>query len=218
MRLLKQEVRKDFSLGEEIANAVTHGIGFLLGVTALVLLMVKSSQVGLGVYTFSMLVYSLSLIILYGNSMLYHGFPAGRGKAVFERLDHASVYLLIAGTYTPFCLLVVGGTLGIVACSIQWGLAITGVVFKSIWIDRFVKVHVLIYLLLGWGIVFFARQVISALELPGFLLLLAGGLAYSIGVLFYVFDWFKYHHLVWHLFVLVGSLLHFLCVYLYIAG
>jgi hemolysin III len=216
MRLIKRDIRKYFDLGEEVAHAVTHGIGMLLGVVALVLLMIKSKHVGQGIYTMSMLIYSISLIVLYTNSMLYHGFPRGKVKDIFERMDHASVYLLIAGTYTPFCLLVVGGSKGLIACSIQWSLAILGVVFKSIWIEKFVKIHVAIYLILGWTIIFFAGAILDNLHVQGFILLFAGGLGYSIGVLFYVFDWFKYHHFVWHLFVLAASILHFFCIYLYV--
>ena len=216
MRLINKEVRKYFHREEEIAHAVAHGMGLLLGIVAFVLLMIKSGVVDEKIYTISMLIYSLSLIVLYTNSMFYHSFLDGKAKNVFERLDHASVYLLIAGTYTPFCLLVVGGTKGIIICSVQWGLAMIGVIFKSIWIEKFVKIHVAIYLLLGWTIILFAGTIMESIHIKGFVLLFAGGLGYSIGVLFYIFDWFKYHHFVWHLFVLVASVLHFFCIYLYV--
>ncbi|MDF2878853.1 MAG: channel protein hemolysin family [Clostridia bacterium] len=153
-------VRKNFSMGEEIAHSITHGIGMLLGIVALVLLVIKGISVNHTLYEVSMIIYSVSLIVLYGNSMLYHAFPEGKVKNVFERMDHSSVYLLIAGTYTPFCLLAIGGM--------------------------------------------------------GFVLLLAGGVCYSIGVLFFVFNWFKYHHFIWHLFVLAGSILHFFAIYIYV--
>lgn len=215
-RFVKREVRKNFALGEEIAHSVTHGIGLLLGITALVLFMVKGARHKDALYTVSMLIYSVSMIILYANSMFYHGFPKSKVKDIFEKLDHSSVYLLIAGTYTPYCLLAVGGTIGIVICCIQWALAITGVVFKSIWIDKFVKIHVGIYLFMGWLIVFFARAIFESMSSVGFILLFTGGMAYSIGVLFYVFDWFKYHHFIWHLFVLFASICVFFSIYLYI--
>lgn len=208
-------VRKHFSLGEELAHSITHGIGMLLGIAALVLFVIKGVKVNL-LYTISMIIYSTSLIVLYANSMFYHAFPEGKVKNVFERLDHASVYLLIAGTYTPFCLIAVGGTKGIVICSIQWGLAILGVVFKAIWIDKFVKLHVLLYLSMGWTIIFFAGTIYKAISSTGFYLLFAGGLCYSIGVLFFVFNWFKFHHFIWHLFVLVGSILLFFSIYIYV--
>lgn len=208
-------VRKHFSLGEELAHSITHGFGMLLGIAALVLFVIKGVKVNL-LYTISMIIYSTSLIVLYANSMFYHAFPEGRVKNVFERLDHASVYLLIAGTYTPFCLIAVGGAKGIVICSIQWGLAILGVVFKAIWIDKFVKLHVLLYLSMGWTIIFFAGTIYKAISSTGFYLLFAGGLCYSIGVLFFVFNWFKFHHFIWHLFVLAGSILLFFSIYIYV--
>lgn len=209
-------VRKDFTTKEEIANSITHGIGMLLGITALVLLAVKSSYVNSPLYTVSVVIYGISLIILYMNSTFYHGFPPSKVKDIFEKLDHSSVYLLIAGTYTPYCLIAIGGPLGITICAIQWGLAIIGITLKSIWIDRFVILHVLIYLGMGWTIIFFGRTIIASLNTVGFLLLLTGGISYSVGVLFYVFDWFKYHHLVWHLFVVLASVLHFFSIYFFV--
>jgi hemolysin III len=214
--LKKVVVRKHFTLGEEISHSIAHGIGMLLGIVALILLVVKGSRLNDPLYTVSMVIYSSSLIILYTNSMFYHGFPQGKVKDVFERLDHSSVYLLIAGTYTPYCLIAVGGPIGITICVLQWALAILGVVFKSIWIDRFVKIHVAIYLLMGWTIIFFARTIFDGMASTGFILLFLGGMSYSIGVLFYVFDWFKYHHLVWHLFVLLASILLFFSIYFYV--
>ncbi|PKM49334.1 MAG: hemolysin D [Firmicutes bacterium HGW-Firmicutes-7] len=216
LKVHQVKVRKHFTLGEEIANAITHGIGVLFGITALVLLAVKSVQSGSAIYTISMMLYASSLIILYANSMLYHAFKAGKAKDVFERFDHLSIYILIAGSYTPLCLLAIGGVKGMILCSIQWALAIVGVVFKAIWIDKFVKIHVIIYLSMGWMIIFFASSIFSSISFMGLLYLILGGLAYSIGVLFYVFNWFKYHHFVWHLFVLAGSVLHFFSVYFYI--
>ncbi len=216
MKFRLKEVRKNFTKGEEIAHSVTHGIGLLLGIAALVLLVVKGAKTRDALYLVSVIIYSVSVIVLYANSMFYHGLPSGRAKDVFEKLDHSSVYLLIAGTYTPFCLVAVGGWLGIVVCAIQWALAIVGVVFKSIWIDRFVKIHVVIYLAMGWTIIFFGSTIFDKLATVGFVMLFAGGMAYSVGVIFYVFDWFKYHHFVWHLFVLLASVLLFFTIYLYV--
>ncbi len=216
MKFRLKEVRKNFTKGEEIAHSVTHGIGLLLGIAALVLLVVKGAKTRDALYLVSVIIYSVSVIVLYANSMFYHGLPSGRAKDVFEKLDHSSVYLLIAGTYTPFCLVAVGGWLGIAVCSIQWALAIVGAVFKSIWIDRFVKIHVVIYLAMGWTIIFFGSTIFDKLATVGFVMLFAGGMAYSVGVIFYVFDWFKYHHFVWHLFVLLASVLLFFTIYLYV--
>jgi len=214
--LSQLQVRKHFTLGEEISHSVTHGIGLGLGIVALILLVIKGSRSRDGLYLVSMVIYASSLIILYTNSMFYHGMPEGGAKNLFEKLDHASVYLLIAGTYTPFCLLAVGGVKGIVVCSIQWALAAVGVVFKSIWIDKYVKIHVSIYLVMGWTIIFFGSAIFDSLASVGFTLVFLGGIGYSIGVLFYIFDWFKYHHFIWHLFVLAASILHFFAIYLYV--
>lgn len=216
MKITKIKVRKDFSMGEEIANAVTHGFGVLLGIFALVISAVKGAKSQNGIYIVSMMIYGVSTIILYTNSMFYHAFKKGRAKNVFERLDHLSIYILIAGSYTPICLIAIGGIKGIVICSLQWVLAVIGIVFKAIWIDRFVKIHVLIYLSMGWLITFFISSIFKAITSSGFYLLLAGGISYSIGTLFYVFSWFKYHHFVWHLFVLAGSVLIFLSIYLFV--
>lgn len=216
MKLTKIIVRKKFSTGEEIANAVTHGLGVLLGIVALIIIAIKGVEIHDVLYTVSMMVYSVSTIILYASSMLYHAFKEGRAKNLFERLDHLSIYILIAGSYTPLCLIAIGGTKGIIICAIQWALAIVGIVFKAIWIDKFVKIHVLIYLIMGWTITIFIRSIFKSMSFMGFSLLLAGGMSYSIGVLFYVFNWFKYHHLVWHLFVLAGSVFIFFSIYLYV--
>jgi hemolysin III len=209
-------VRKNFSAGEEIANAVTHGLGVLLGVLALVISTIKGVKSQNAIYIVSMMIYSISTIVLYTNSMFYHALKNGRAKNVFERLDHLSIYILIAGSYTPTCLIAIGGIKGIVICSIQWFLAVIGIVFKAVWIDRFVKIHVLIFLIMGWMITFFISSIFKTISFSGFYLLLAGGMAYSIGVLFYVFSWFKYHHFVWHIFVLAGSVLVFISIFLFL--
>jgi len=209
-------VRKHFSLGEEIAHSISHGAGLLLGIAALVLLVIKGALRGNPLYIISMLIYSVSLIFLYTNSMFYHAFPEGKAKNIFERLDHSSIYILITGTYTPFYFFAIGGIIGIVICCIQWLLAILGVIFKVLWIEKYTKIHVLIFLIMGWMIIFFAATIYKTVSLGGFVLLLSGGLCYSIGVLFFVFDWFKYHHFVWHLFVLAGSILLFFTIYFFI--
>lgn len=213
LRMTKIVVRKNFSTGEEIANAITHGLGVLLGIAILVIIIIKGVKTNNSIFMVSMMIYAIATIFLYTNSMLYHALKKGRAKNVFERLDHLSIYILIAGSYTPLCLIAIGGMKGIIICCIQWILAIIGVVFKAIWIKRFVKIHVLIYLIMGWMIIVFINSIFKPMSPTGFYLLLTGGLAYSIGVLFYVFSWFKYHHFVWHLFVLAGSILIFFSIY-----
>ena len=209
-------IKKRYSLGEEISHSITHGVGALLGVAALVLLVVKAAIRHDALYIVSMLIYAVTSILLYLNSTIYHALNVGKAKDVFKRFDHLSIYLLIAGTYTPFCLLGIGGFKGILFCCIQWFLAIIGIVFKAIWINRFKKIHLVIHLSMGWLIVFFVSSLIKAISPLGLYFLLIGGLCYSIGVIFYVFKWFKYHHFIWHLFVLAGSVFHFFSIYLFL--
>lgn len=209
-------MKKKFSTGEEISHAITHGIGTLLGIAALVLLMVKGATSRNALYVVSMAIYGTTLILLYNNSTIYHALTHKKAKYIFEKLDHLSIYLLIAGTYTPYMLVAVGGAKGIVICAIQWTLAIIGIVMKAVWIERYQKVHLGIYLAMGWMIVMLFGDVQAALTVGGTRLLILGGISYSVGVLFYVFRWFKYHHMIWHLFVLGGSILHFFSIYMFI--
>lgn len=203
---------KDYSLGEEIANSVTHGVGALLGIAALVLLLVEATT---GIGAISAIIYSLSIILLFTMSTLYHAFPPSKVKRVFKRFDHLSIYVLIAGTYTPLLLVGISGTKGLILFGIQWLLVIIGVVFKAIWIKKFQAIHLILFLIMGWmGIVLFNDlKAISTLSLN---FILIGGICYTLGVLFYVSRLFKYSHMVWHLFVLAGSVFHFFAAYIII--
>lgn len=201
---------KKETVGELIANAVSHGVGVLLAIAALIILLIRAegsaAVVGVVVFTFSM-------FMLYTASTLYHAFPHSmkRVMAVFQRLDHSAIYLLIAGTYTPFVLLLTPGISGIVLLVILWIIAVTGIVFKSIWIRRFQGVHLLMYLMMGWSALFIWRDVATAITPQALRLLLIGGLSYTLGVIFYV-SRFRYAHFVWHIFVLGGSFFHFLTI------
>ncbi|MDF2700974.1 MAG: hemolysin [Haloplasmataceae bacterium] len=206
-------VKKYFTLGEEIFNSIVHGVGAIFSIVALVLLILKSEET---IEIVAMSIFASSSILLYTMSCLYHAFPKGRTKNVFERFDHLSIFILIAGSYTPFCFLLFDETLGWVLFGIQWGLAIIGIVFKSIWINKFVILSVVIYILMGWSIVFGFNQLINGLDLPGLILLISGGVSYTVGTIFYVFPLFKYHHGIWHFFVIFGTVLHFLCLYYYV--
>ncbi len=192
-------------------------MGALLAIAAMVLLIVKGAVDDRGaLYIVTVSIYSFTLLFLYINSCLYHALVPPKAKDVYRRFDHLSIYLLIAGSYMPFCLISVGGTLGIVLCSIQWALAIVGVVFKSIWVSKKVKLHTLIFVLMGWMALFIVKPLLASIGVTGFVFLIAGGLAYTIGTLFYIFDWFKYHHFIWHIFVIIGAVLHFFCIYLFV--
>ncbi|QVK19626.1 hemolysin III family protein [Mycoplasmatota bacterium] len=204
------EINKDFTLGEELFNSISHGIGALLSIAGLVLLTVWSDHPNQVV---GMSLFGASAILMYLMSTLYHAFPRGKTKKVFERFDHSSMYILIAGSYTPLCFIAFPDTIGWVLFGIQWGLAIIGVILKSIWVDKFEFIHVILFLLMGWSFVFFIGPLLLGMPILGFILLTVGVACYSIGLLFYIFTWFKFHHGLWHLFVLAGTILYFFSMY-----
>jgi hemolysin III len=204
-----------FTAAEELAHSLTHGAGLVLGVFALVLLIVFAVRKGTPIHVISCTVYGSTLVLMYASSTLYHALPVGRGKRVFEVLDHASIFLLIAGTYTPFVLVTLEGELGWSLFAVIWTLALAGVLLEAVSRERLRRLKLLLYLLMGWGIVGAARPLVRELPPGGLFLLLAGGLFYTFGVVFYV--WRRpFHHVVWHLFVLAGSICHFLAVFLYV--
>jgi hemolysin III len=207
------EVKKFFTLGEELFNAIAHGVGALLAIAGLVLAVIRADG---AVEVTSVAIFTSTAILLYTMSTLYHSFPKGITKNIFERFDHSSIYMLIAGTYTPFCLILLDGRSGLTIFFIQWTLALIGIALKSVWIERFVVLHVLIFLGMGWSIMSVINPLIDELGRGGFLLLLAGGISYSIGTIFYVFSLFKFHHGIWHLFVLGGTITHFFAIYFYV--
>ena len=201
---------KKSSLGELIADAVTHGIGVLLSIVGLVLLLIKTDTL-IGYISAS--VYGFCLIFLYMSSTLFHSFPETftRTRAVFQRFDHSGIFLLIVGTYTPIIVHTLELKPAIIYLVLMWSLTVIGIVFKAIWISKFKYVHLAIYLIMGWSVVFIWSDVLPFIQTELWALVL-GGLAYTIGVAFYLAK-FKYHHFVWHLFVMTGSLLHFLVIY-----
>ncbi|MBO8173370.1 MAG: hemolysin III family protein [Bacillaceae bacterium] len=201
-----------FSKKEEIVNAITHGIGVILSIPALVILVVFAAMYGTASHVVSFTVFGASMLLLYICSTLLHSFPNGKVKNVFEILDHSSIYLFIAGTYTPILLTVVKGTIGWVLFGVVWGMAVFGIVFKSFFVKRFVIVSTLIYILMGWLIVFAFDRVVSVMPTAAITFLVAGGIFYTVGTLFYVKRLFRYHHAVWHSFVLAGSVLHFFAI------
>jgi hemolysin III len=205
-----------YTLKEEIANAVTHGIGALLAIAGLVLLIVFSGIYGNSWYIVSLTVYGSSLVMLYTMSTIYHSLPVGTAKNVFEILDHSSIYLLIAGTYTPFELLTLKGPTGWTFFGITWGMAIAGIVFKVFFVRKFVILSTLVYIVMGWMIIFAIKPLILALPENAILFLVLGGLLYTIGTIFYVRRKMKYHHAIWHLFVLGGSAFHFFAILFYV--
>lgn len=207
---------ENYTLGEEIANAVTHGIGVLMAIAGLVLLIVFSSIYGNSWYVVSLTIYGSALVILYTMSTIYHSLPRGKAKDIFEILDHSSIYLLIAGTYTPFELITLRGTIGWIFFGITWGMAIVGILFKIFFVKKFVILSTLIYIAMGWMIVFAIKPLFYALPLNGMIFLATGGVLYTAGTVFYIKRKMKYHHAVWHLFVLGGSAMHFFAILFYV--
>ncbi|ART76619.1 PAQR family membrane homeostasis protein TrhA [Sutcliffiella horikoshii] len=205
-----------FSKGEEIANTVTHGIGILTSIAALVLLIVFSAINGTPLHLATFIVYGITMIMLYTASTLLHALPKGKAKNVFEILDHSSIYFFIAGSYTPITLIIMDGALGWTLFGIVWGLAIAGTVFKVFFVKRFILASTLLYVLMGWLAVFGWNDITSTVGTGGIAFLVAGGVVYSLGAVFYVWRAFPYHHAVWHVFVLGGTVLHFFFVLLYV--
>ncbi|MFB9325953.1 hemolysin III family protein [Paenibacillus aurantiacus] len=204
-----------YSRREEVANAITHGIGALLSVAALVLLIVYASLHGSAWHVVSFTIFGSTMLLLYTASTLVHSFPEGRLKDFFEIMDHSSIYLFIAGTYTPILFGILRGPLGWTLFGLVWGIALVGVVFKSFFTKRFLFTSTIFYIAMGWLIVFAWGPLTASLPAGGLNLLIAGGICYTVGTIFYVWRGFPYHHAVWHLFVLAGSALHFFSVLLY---
>ncbi|WP_035507526.1 PAQR family membrane homeostasis protein TrhA [Halobacillus karajensis] len=207
-----------FSKREEIANAITHGIGAILSIAMLVLLILFASFNGNPWHITSVTIYGVTMLLLYVSSTLVHSFPPGKAKDLFEIFDHSSIYLFIAGTYTPILLIPLRGTLGWTLFGIVWGIAVLGIVFKVFFVKKFVVMSTIFYVLMGWLIVLAWAPLTAQVPAAGITYLVVGGVMYSIGSIFYVWRSFKYHHMVWHLFVLGGSILHFFSIFFYIIG
>jgi hemolysin III len=206
------------SLGEEIANVVTHGIGVALSGAAIALLLVFASRHGTAMHVVASAIYGATLLTLYTASTVYHSVSIGsaRAKHVAKIVDHSSIYLLIAGTYTPFTLVTLRGPWGWSLFGVVWGLAVVGGALEAFWVYRPRYVSTLVYLAMGWLVVVAVRPLLRTLPAGGLWLLLSGGLAYSLGTIFYLTKRIRYMHAVWHGFVLAGSVLHFLSVLWYV--
>ncbi len=205
-----------YSRREEVANAITHGIGALLSVAALVLLIVFAALKGTASHVVSFTIYGSAMLLLYVASTLVHSFPEGKLKKLFEIMDHSCIYVFIAGTYTPILFHIVQGALGWTLFGIVWGIAALGIVFKSFFVSKFLFTSTLLYIAMGWIIVFAWGPLVDRLAPGGLALLIVGGVLYTAGTAFYVWRSFPYHHAVWHLFVLAGSVLHFFAILFYV--
>ncbi len=212
---MEKEERKrmgDQTVGEEIGNSITHGIGCLMGIAGLIILLIKADSL---TEYLAGIIFGVSIIMLYLMSCLFHAFKNGSTvKNIFQRFDHLSIYLLIGGTFAPILLCLAERPLGIIFFIVQWVLIIAGVVLKAINTSKHHKLHIILYLAIGWsGLAFVGQMFRTSPSL--FWLILCGGLSYSIGVLFYIAKW-KFAHFVWHFFVMGGTILHFIGIYLYI--
>ena len=201
---------------EETANVLTHLVGVFFGVAVLSLLVSLASIYGDVWRVVSFSIYGLSLVLLYSFSTLYHFFHAARLKHIFRILDHVSIYLLIAGTYTPFTLVNLRGVLGWSLFGVVWGLAAVGISFKIFMTGRWRAISVVAYILMGWIVVIAFKPLLDAITFHGIMWLVAGGCAYTIGVAFYLLKNLPYHHAIWHCFVLMGSGCHFVAILVYV--
>jgi hemolysin III len=208
--------RRPYTLGEEIANSLTHGFGTALAIAALVILVAFAALADDGYKLASAIVYGVTLVLQYAASTLYHALPQPRVKHLFKILDHCGIYLLIAGTYTPFCLVTLRDANGWWLFGVIWGLAAVGIALEAFWVYRPRWVSALLFLGMGWLVVTSIGPLADNLAPGGLWLLVAGGLAYTVGTVFYVLERIHFMHAVWHLWVLVGSVLHFLAVLLYV--
>ncbi len=205
------------SLGEEIANSVSHGVGFLLALAAAAVLVIDALRSGEVTQIAAATVFGTTMVLLYFTSMMFHAFPRNRAKRVFQVLDHSAIYLLIAGTYTPFTLGVLYGTWGWILFGLVWSMAVAGIVLKVFGGIRYNTVSTLVYVAMGWLVVIAADTVWTLVPAWGIVWLLAGGIAYTAGAVFFLADRIRYFHFVWHLFVITGTACHFIAVLRYSA-
>jgi hemolysin III len=205
-----------YSLGEEIANSISHGVGALLAVVGLVVLTVVAALRGNVWHIVGCSVFGAALVLVYTTSTLYHSVQHPRAKAVFRALDHSAIFILIAGTYTPFALVSLHGPWGWSLFGVIWGLAVLGIILQMGVLGRGTAASVLLYVGMGWVVVIVIKPLLDAVALGGIMLLLIGGVAYTAGTGFYVWRRLPYHHALWHGFVLLGSVSHFFAVLLYV--
>ena len=203
-----------FSKDEEIANAVSHMVGATLALISAVVLIMHGIKTKSAVVVTSFAIFGAGLVIMYTVSSIYHALHNNKAKQVFQILDHSAIYILIAASYTPFLLLVVKSKAGYIIFFIQWLICIFGIAFKSLYVEKYVLFSTLLYIVMGWMIMFVWGDLIANISQQSLILLFIGGILYTLGTIFYMWNWFKYHHFIWHIFVLLGSVSHFFAVYL----
>lgn len=201
---------------EETLNVITHGIGFILSIVALVILVVYSSRYGTARHITSFAIFGASLVVLYAASTLYHYAKNPSIRHKLNILDHSAIYVLIAGTYTPFSLVVLKGWVGWTIFGVSWGLALIGIIFKVFYFGKYDKISTIAYVLMGWVIIFAIKPLIDNFSTDGLVWLFGGGLAYTIGAILYSVKGIRFNHAIFHVFVLLGSFCHFMAVFLYV--
>ncbi|CAK1791470.1 hemolysin III family protein [Vibrio sp. 10N.222.51.C8] len=207
----------EYSDIEERANAITHGLGVVLGVVGLILLLIRAFDYQADMLTVaSMAIYGSSIILLFLASTLYHSITTEKTKRLLKTLDHCAIYLLIAGSYTPFLLVGLRTPLAMGLMAVIWGIALVGIIMKIAFVYRFKRLSLFIYLAMGWLSLIVVYQLAMNIEMGGLVLLALGGVIYSLGVIFYVAKRIPYNHAIWHLFVLAGCACHFFAIYLYV--
>lgn len=212
-----QDVLRDSTVAEEIANATLHGIGVLISIAAIALMAYWGGVNGDAVHVVSTAIFGITLLAVYLSSTLYHSFSNSRYERLLETFDHCAIYLLIAGTYTPMTLVVLGGAWGWSLFGVIWAMAVCGIAFRLLVpVDRFQALSTLFYLGMGWAGIIAIEPLIENMEVGGLWLLLAGVLSYSLGIIFYLWRRLPFSHAIWHLFVLGGSVTHFLCIFFYV--
>jgi hemolysin III len=214
--MIDEKLIKTYSEKEEKLNVLTHGFGLLLSVIALFLLIVKSIKSENTTIITSFIIYGLSLIILYAASTFYHAAKAPELRYKLNIFDHASIYVLIAGTYTPFTLVTLEGWVGWTIFGVSWGLALIGVILKLFYTGKYDRISTIAYVLMGWLIVFAIKPLLANLSYEGLLWLFAGGVLYTTGAVLYSVEKIKYNHAIFHIFVLAGSFSHFMAVYYHV--
>ena len=207
---------KNYSPIEEKINIISHAIGFILSIVALVLLVTHANLHGSVWHVVSFCIFGASLIILYAASTFYHSAKTPELRNRLRIIDHASIYVLIAGTYTPFTLVTLNGSIGWVIFCISWGLALTGIILKLFFIGKYNLISTLMYVFMGWVMVFAIKPLITNFSLDGLLWLFAGGMAYTMGAILYSIKKIKYNHAIFHVLVLIGSFSHFVSVFFYV--
>lgn len=217
MRPLNQPNPPHYSFGEEVASSVTHGVGWLLSVAGLITLVAVAAKTGGALRVASCAVFGTSLILLYASSTLYHALPSERAKRIFRVFDHSAIFLLIAGTYTPISLVAIGGTWGWSVFGSIWLLAAAGILLSTVAHGRWRWLSITLYVTMGWLAVVAIKPLVASLDARSLALVVAGGLAYTLGLVFYAWKRLPYSHAIWHVFVLAGSVLHFFAVLLAVA-